>query len=128
MICRTCDVLQVKSISCGSKVESWSLVAGKSLPVHCVVEAVSALEESRVMWRRKPVVETDSYVIIPVNTAFQELVQVALHRLGYPRDSASAAKGQFQSNLANLVRQRSRGTHQLCALASKASDFCPRGN
>ncbi|KDR21872.1 DNA-binding protein SATB2, partial [Zootermopsis nevadensis] len=68
-------------------------VAGKSLPVHCVVEAVSALEDSRLMWRRKPVVETDSYVIIPVNTAFQDLVQVALHRLGYPRDSASAAKG-----------------------------------
>lgn len=67
--------------------------SGKSLPVHCVVEAVSALDDSRVMWRRKPVVETDSYVIIPVNTAFQELVQVALHRLGYPRDSASAAKG-----------------------------------
>ncbi|XP_021914975.1 uncharacterized protein LOC110827547 isoform X2 [Zootermopsis nevadensis] len=66
--------------------------SGKSLPVHCVVEAVSALEDSRLMWRRKPVVETDSYVIIPVNTAFQDLVQVALHRLGYPRDSASAAK------------------------------------
>ncbi|PNF14791.1 hypothetical protein B7P43_G07614 [Cryptotermes secundus] len=45
------------------------------------------------MWRRKPVVETDSYVIIPVNTAFQELVQVALHRLGYPRESTSAARG-----------------------------------
>jgi homeobox domain-containing protein len=48
------------------------------------------------MWRRKPVVETDSYVIIPVNTAFQDLVQVALHRLGYPRESASAAKGQCE--------------------------------
>jgi homeobox domain-containing protein len=81
----------------------WSTVAGKSLPVHCVVEAVSALDDSRVMWRRKPVVETDSYVIIPVNTAFQELVQVALHRLGYPRDSASAAKGEFEVNVSFVV-------------------------
>jgi len=92
------------------------------------VEAVSALEDSRIMWKRKPVVETDSYVIIPVNTAFQELVQVALHRLGYPRDSASAAKGQFQSNLEFLVRQRSRDLVRVCALADSTSDFCPREN
>ena len=64
--------------------------------MHCIVEAVATVEEPRIQaWKRKPVVETDSYVIIPVNTAFHELVHVALHRLGYPRDSASAAKGQF---------------------------------
>ncbi|KAJ9590580.1 hypothetical protein L9F63_016349, partial [Diploptera punctata] len=70
------------------------MLSGKSLPVHCIVEAVSSVDEPRMQtWKKKPIVETDSFVIIPVNTAFQELVHVALHRLGYPRDSASAAKG-----------------------------------
>lgn len=38
-------------------------------------------------------VETDSYVIIPVGTPFHGLVQAALLRLGYSADSAVAAKG-----------------------------------
>ncbi|KAL1123246.1 hypothetical protein AAG570_002333 [Ranatra chinensis] len=37
--------------------------------------------------------EADSYVIIPVNTPVQDLTQVALHRLGYPKDIASGAVG-----------------------------------
>ncbi|KAF5281115.1 hypothetical protein FQR65_LT02981 [Abscondita terminalis] len=71
--------------------------SGKSLPVHCVVETVSSLEESRVIhqspWRRRPFIETDSYVIIPVATPFQGLVQAALLRLGYSADSAATARG-----------------------------------
>lgn len=71
---------------------------GKSLPVHCVVESIGSLEEPRVsqssQWRRRPIIETDSFVIIPINTPFQELVHAALHRLGYPADSASAARGK----------------------------------
>lgn len=70
---------------------------GKSLPVHCVVESVCTLEEPKInqahQWRRRPVVETDSFVIIPINTPFQELVQAALHRLGYPSDSVASARG-----------------------------------
>ncbi|GLG94717.1 Uncharacterized protein GBIM_01864 [Gryllus bimaculatus] len=70
------------------------LASGRSLPVHCVVEAVAALGgDGKLGWKRRPVVETDSYVIIPANTAFHDLVAVALARLGYPTDSASAAKG-----------------------------------
>ncbi|XP_039275402.1 uncharacterized protein LOC111043549 [Nilaparvata lugens] len=69
---------------------------GKSLPVHCIVETVSSLQQ----WKsskspRKSSVETDSYVIIPVNTAFQDLIQVALQRLGYSKENASAAKGSI---------------------------------
>lgn len=62
---------------------------GKSLPVHCVVETVTALG-----YRRRPVVETDSYVIIPVCTAFADLVGAALLRLGYPPDCVAAARGK----------------------------------
>lgn len=49
-------------------------------------------------WRR-PIVEVDSYVIIPVTTYFHELVQVALNRLGYSPDSSSAAKGKYLFHL-----------------------------
>jgi homeobox domain-containing protein len=71
--------------------------AAKSLPVHCIVEAICTLDENRALqhgaWRRRPMVETDSYVIIPVGTPFHSLVQAALLRLGYSADSAAAAKG-----------------------------------
>ncbi|XP_046477628.1 homeobox protein dve-1 isoform X1 [Neodiprion pinetum] len=72
---------------------------GKSLPVHCVVEAIHSIVESRVSsgrenWRR-PQVETDSYVIIPAATAFQDLVGVALVRLGYPADLTPSARGSI---------------------------------
>ncbi|XP_045481853.1 homeobox protein dve-1 isoform X2 [Harmonia axyridis] len=70
--------------------------SAKSLPVHCIVEGISTLNDKgpeRGVWRRRPVVETDSYVIIPVGTPFHNLVQVALMRLGYPQDTISAARG-----------------------------------
>ncbi|XP_047024637.1 homeobox protein dve-1 isoform X2 [Helicoverpa armigera] len=69
---------------------------GKTLPVHCVVEAVASLEEGA--WRRRAVVETDSYVIIPAATAFHELVPAAMMRLGYPHELAASAKGSVVIN------------------------------
>ncbi|KAK9505163.1 hypothetical protein O3M35_009277 [Rhynocoris fuscipes] len=71
------------------------MFAGRSLPVHCVVEAVWNVEQlGRCgIGQRRPSLEVDSYVIIPVNTALQDLVSVALHRLGYSKDNAAAAKG-----------------------------------
>lgn len=57
------------------------------------MEAVSSLEEN--LWRRRAVVETDSYVIIPATTAFHELVPAALMRLGYPHELSAAAKGKY---------------------------------
>lgn len=69
------------------------IVPGKTLPVHCVVEAVSSLEEGA--WRRRAIVETDSYVIIPAATAFHELVPAAMMRLGYPHELAASAKGRI---------------------------------
>lgn len=71
-------------------------ITGKTLPVHCMVEAVSSIEESG--WRRRAVIETDSYVIIPAATAFYELVPAALMRLGYPHELAAAAKGSVVIN------------------------------
>ncbi|CAG9581204.1 unnamed protein product [Danaus chrysippus] len=70
--------------------------ASKTLPVHCVVEAVASLEEG--VWRRRAVVETDSYVIIPAATAFHELVPAAMMRLGYPHELAASAKGSVVIN------------------------------
>lgn len=72
----------------------------KSLPVHCIVETILSLEEQndreKNNWRKKSNVEIDSYVIIPVNTPIQELVLVALTRLGYPKEAAAAAKGKLR--------------------------------
>ncbi|XP_030756173.1 uncharacterized protein LOC115882316 [Sitophilus oryzae] len=69
---------------------------GKSIPVHCIVETISVLDENRIqhgVWRRRPLIETDTYVIIPTGTPFHNLVQAALYRLGYSPESAAAAKG-----------------------------------
>ncbi|XP_045770841.1 homeobox protein dve-1 isoform X2 [Maniola jurtina] len=71
-------------------------ISGKTLPVHCVVEAVASIEEGA--WRRRAVVETDSYVIIPAATAFHELVPAAMMRLGYPHELAASAKGSVVIN------------------------------
>ncbi|KAF7263024.1 hypothetical protein GWI33_003715, partial [Rhynchophorus ferrugineus] len=68
----------------------------KSIPVHCIVETISVLDDNRVqhgIWRRRPLIETDTYVIIPIGTPFHNLVQAALSRLGYSAESAAAAKG-----------------------------------
>ncbi|XP_076246873.1 SATB1_N and homeodomain domain-containing protein dve [Calliopsis andreniformis] len=72
---------------------------GKNLPVHCIVETIHNIVEthvsnSRENWRR-PQVETDSYVIIPVAMPFQDLVGEALVRLGYPSDLIPSARGSI---------------------------------
>ncbi|XP_043258783.1 homeobox protein dve-1 [Colletes gigas] len=72
---------------------------GKNLPVHCVVETIHNIVESHVSnsrenWRR-PQVETDSYVIIPVAMPFQDLVGEALVRLGYSSDLIPSARGSI---------------------------------
>lgn len=73
----------------------------KSLPLHCVVESVPSLQaslqlDSRSPWRRRPNIETDSYVIVPAATPFCDIVTIALQRLGYSSDIASTAKGKLQ--------------------------------
>ncbi|XP_043270180.1 homeobox protein dve-1 [Venturia canescens] len=77
-----------------------STVAGKSpVPVHCVVEAIHSIVESRLSvarekWRN-PHVEVDTYVIIPAAVPFQDLVGEALVRLGYPTDLIPSARGSI---------------------------------
>jgi hypothetical protein len=71
----------------------------KSLPLHCVVESVPSLQasfqlDSRSPWRRRPNIETDSYVIIPAATPFCDIVTIALQRLGYSSDISNTAKGK----------------------------------
>jgi homeobox domain-containing protein len=68
------------------------------LPLHCVVESVPSLAASfqldtRSPWRRRPNIETDSYVIVPAATPFCDIVTIALQRLGYSSDISNTAKG-----------------------------------
>uniref|UniRef100_A0A336MJB2 CSON000041 protein n=1 Tax=Culicoides sonorensis TaxID=179676 RepID=A0A336MJB2_CULSO len=70
----------------------------KSLPLHCVVESVtsfqsSLINDSRNPWKRRPNIETDSYVIIPSTTPFCDIVTTALQRLGYSIDITNTARG-----------------------------------
>lgn len=70
------------------------------MPLHCVVESVPSLQASytldtRSPWRRRPNIETDSYVIIPAVTPFCDIVSVALQRLGYSSDIANTARGKI---------------------------------
>lgn len=70
---------------------------GKSLPLHCVVESAPALQDAcaprATQWRRRALIETDSYVIIPTSTAFHDVVAAALQRLGYPGEALAMARG-----------------------------------
>uniref|UniRef100_A0A182NI66 Homeobox domain-containing protein n=1 Tax=Anopheles dirus TaxID=7168 RepID=A0A182NI66_9DIPT len=72
----------------------------KSLPLHCVVESVSSLQatlnfDARSPWKRRPNIETDSYVIIPAATPFCDIVTTALQRLGYSTEISNAARGSI---------------------------------
>ncbi|XP_034651472.1 uncharacterized protein LOC117890632 [Drosophila subobscura] len=77
-----------------------SKVNPKSLPLHCVVESVHSLHasltiDSRQPWKRRPNIETDSYVIIAAATPWSEIVQTALQRLGYSQEVANTARGSL---------------------------------
>uniref|UniRef100_A0A182PDK4 Homeobox domain-containing protein n=1 Tax=Anopheles epiroticus TaxID=199890 RepID=A0A182PDK4_9DIPT len=78
----------------------FSLPPAKSLPLHCVVESVSSLQatlnfDARSPWKRRPNIETDSYVIIPAATPFCDIVTTALQRLGYSTEISNAARGSI---------------------------------
>lgn len=51
--------------------------------------------DSRSPWKRRPNIETDSYVLVPATTLFTEIVNTALQRLGYSPDIASTARGSI---------------------------------
>lgn len=75
------------------------LFTAKSLPLHCIVESIASIQASlsydtRMPWKRRPNVETDSYVIIPAATSFCDIVNTALQRLGYSMDIANTARGK----------------------------------
>lgn len=56
---------------------------------------------------RKAILETDTYVITPTNTNFQDLVPVALQRLGYSKENFYSAKGKLKNvnnSLNNVIK------------------------
>lgn len=76
------------------------LLTAKSLPLHCVVESVHSLQaslniDSRSPFKRRPTIETDSYVIIAASTQWSDIVTTALQKLGYSNEVANTARGEF---------------------------------
>uniref|UniRef100_A0A2R5LCP9 Putative satb1 matrix attachment region binding protein n=1 Tax=Ornithodoros turicata TaxID=34597 RepID=A0A2R5LCP9_9ACAR len=69
-----------------------SSLAGKSLPVHCVLERVPSPQTEN----QQPCVEVDSYAIVPCAALFSDLVRTALSKLGYSPCEATCAKGVIQ--------------------------------
>lgn len=67
-------------------------LAGKTLPVHCVVERVPSPQSES----QQPSVEVDSYAIVPSAALFADLVRTALTKLGYSPSEAICAKGVVQ--------------------------------
>lgn len=67
-------------------------MAGKTLPVHCVVERVPSPQTDS----QQPSVEVDSYAIVPSAALFADLVRTALTKLGYSPSEAICAKGVVQ--------------------------------
>lgn len=67
-------------------------LAGKTLPVHCVVERVPSPQSDS----QQPSVEVDSYAIVPSAALFADLVRTALTKLGYSPSEAICAKGVVQ--------------------------------
>ncbi|KAK0095419.1 hypothetical protein PV326_008426 [Microctonus aethiopoides] len=69
------------------------------VPVHCIVEAIHSIVDTRVLIGREkwpsPHVEIDTFVIIPASVPFQDLVGEALVRLGYPTDIIPSARGSI---------------------------------
>ncbi|XP_023314292.1 uncharacterized protein LOC106654643 [Trichogramma pretiosum] len=91
----------------GFDLSKTSSSTAKSLPVHCVVEVIHSLAETRAgqavgggghphrdSWRR-PHIETDTYVFIPANMPFQDLVGEVLVRLNYSSDLILSARGSI---------------------------------
>ncbi|KAL5285657.1 dve-1 family protein [Megaselia abdita] len=77
-----------------------SKVNSKSLPLHCVVESVHSLQaslniDSRSPFKRRPTIETDSYVIIAASTQWSDIVTTALQKLGYSNEVANTARGSL---------------------------------
>ena len=56
------------------------------MPIHCVVERVSAPGKEFT-------VDTDTYAILPGSTLFCEVIQSTLVKIGHPAADAVNAKG-----------------------------------
>ena len=59
------------------------------MPIHCVVERVSAPGKEFT-------VDTDTYAILPGSTLFCEVIRSTLVKIGYPAADAVNAKGKKQ--------------------------------
>jgi len=65
-------------------------LSGKSIPIHFVLDGGSTSEA-----RNTESSSRDSYVVVPGNTPFSDLVHIVLSRIGFTSVDALAAKGQF---------------------------------
>lgn len=63
--------------------------AAKSMPIHCIVEQAAGCNGEK-----KAEVDMDTYAILPSTTLFNEIIRVALIKLGYSVVEAMGAKGK----------------------------------
>jgi len=68
---------------------------GKSIPIHFVLDGGPAAAAAASSTSASADSVRDSYVVVPGNTLFADLVHIVLARIGFTSVDALAAKGQF---------------------------------
>jgi len=84
-------------------------LGGKSIPIHFVLDGggggqtptADAASSGNTGESGGPAGARDSYVVVPGNTPFSELVHSVLARIGFTAVDALAAKGPFTRHTAN---------------------------
>ena len=70
--------------------------SGKSIPIHFVLDGGPVSEASNTSASTKS--SHDSYVVVPGNALFADLVHIVLARIGFTSVDALAAKGKKTPN------------------------------
>lgn len=73
-----------------------SSVAGKSIPIRCLIETVGA-EQSFCGGSKET--EKESFAIVPSSSLFKDVVKTVLLKLGYSSQDVANAKGQYYPSL-----------------------------
>jgi len=86
------------SLSWATHYQLWTRIyccaelSGKSIPIHCVLDGEPFSETSNTPGSTKSA--RDSYVVVPGNALFADLVHIVLARIGFTPVDALAAKGR----------------------------------
>ena len=79
-------------------------LTAKSMPIHCIVEQANSCRSDASSGKQTdPSVEMDTYAILPSSTLFNEIIRVAMIKLGYSVVEAMGAKGWFHLKVIEVV-------------------------